>query len=95
MQLSTSLTFPQLLTKWSATLNPIIAIKFLNGNAVNGIALLANTPQQINHGLGRNQVGFFLTDQNAAASVYRVEPFNAQSITLEASANVTINLWCY
>lgn len=82
-------------TQWSAQLNPILANPILNGLAVNNIVLVANTPRTINHGLGRNQIGWFLTDQNAFASIGRTQPFNSQTLTLESNANVTINLWVY
>lgn len=94
-QLSSNLTFEQMLTKWSGQLNPLLANKLIQGVALDNIVLIANTPQTINHYLGKNQSGFIVTDQTAAASIYRTQPFNSKNITLEANATVTINLWVY
>jgi hypothetical protein len=92
-QLSSNLTFEQLLTKWSGTLNPLLANLLLQGQPMWSVSLVASTPRTLNHGLGRMQLGFIVTDQNAAASIFRTQPFNSQTITLESSADVTINLW--
>lgn len=92
-QLSNKLPYEQMLTKWSATLNPFLANLLIQGQPLNGIILVANTPQTLNHNLGRNQIGFVITDQNAVASIYRTQSFNSETITLESNATVTINLW--
>lgn len=94
-KLSTSLPYSQMLPLWAAQLNPLLANLIMQGKALNDVVLVANTPKTLNHGLGKNQTGFFVTDIQSAAMVYRTQPFNAQTITLEASANCTINLWVY
>lgn len=94
-QLSKSLTFPQMLSKWSGQLNPLLANLFVQGSQISGITLIASTPQAINHLLGKMQTGWVITDQDAAASIYRTEPFNMSILTLEASADCTISLWVY
>lgn len=94
-QLSSNLPWQEANPKWAASLNPLIANLLMQGSQLGPIVLVANTPQTLNHYLGKMQTGFFPTDQNAAASIYRTQPFNAKTITLESSANVTINLWCY
>lgn len=95
MQLSTNLPFEQMITRWASILNPIIAIQLLQGRPLEKLSLLANTPKTINHFLGRNQVGFIITDQTDFASIRRTEPWNSQTLTLESNADVTINLWNY
>ena len=92
-QLSTKLPYDQMLTKWSSALNPILANLLVQGLPLESVILVANTPQVLNHSLGRTQVGFIITDQSAAASIFRTQPLNDQTITLESNANVTINLW--
>jgi hypothetical protein len=82
-------------TQWASQLNPLLGNPIMRGLALNAISLVANVPQTLNHRLSRNQIGWIITDQNAAAEIYRTQPFNAQTITLESSANVTINIWCY
>lgn len=80
---------------WASTLNPIVANPILSGKAVDSITLTANTPLTINHGLARNQVGWFITDQVGAASVARTKPLNSLTLTLEATAATVITLWVY
>ena len=94
-QLSSSLPWQEANPKWASALNPILANLLMQGSQFGPIVFVANTPQTLNHYLGKMQNGFFVTDQNAAASIYRTQPFNSKTITLESSANVTIQLWCY
>lgn len=82
-------------TTWSQQINPVLRNAILNGHPLNDIILVANTPQAINHLLSKKQQGWFITDINANASVWRTEPFNSQTLTLEADANVTISMWVY
>lgn len=95
MNLPLNLTLSATQTQWAAMLNPLLRLAILDGVATEGIVLVANTPQAISHHLSRTQIGWFVVDINAAAIVYRTQPFNSQSITLEATANCTINIWCY
>lgn len=95
MQLSTNLPFEQMLTKWAGTLNPVLAIQMLQGTPLTNVKLLSGVPQALDHLLQRNQIGWMITDQNAAASIFRTQPFNSNTITLQSSADVTINLWNY
>lgn len=96
MQLPTGLIpYAQMLTKWSAILNPLIANPITQGIQIQSISLAANTPLEINHGLGRSPIGWFLTDITTAANVFRTDVFNPTNITLEASANTVISIWIY
>jgi len=82
-------------TRWKSELDPVIQSPLWQGNQINSIALVASTPMVINHKLGRMMQGWIIVDKNAAAEVYRTQPFNSQTLTLESSANVTVNIWCY
>lgn len=93
--LSTSLPLPLMLTKWASQLNPVLSNIMVQGKAVNGVILAANTPLVINTQLGRVQQGYIITDQNSAANVWRTQPYNDLTLTLEASANTTLNLWVF
>ncbi len=95
MQLSTKLPWELAQTKWSSILNPILALPMLNGNQVDGIKLLANTPQAINHLLQRLPQGWFLFDNTADTAVWRTEAFNSLTITLESSLDTTISIWVF
>jgi hypothetical protein len=65
---------------------------FIGGNILPGITLTANTPLAINHGLGRQPVIWTLTDNNAAAIIYRTK-WDQNTITLEANGNCVISIW--
>jgi hypothetical protein len=78
-------------TSWASSLNPLLT------NPLNGVNILKNVVlksgnNQINHLLGRVQQGWFLTDIQGSATVYRSKPFNDSFITLNSSANVTVNI---
>ncbi len=94
-QLSPKLPWELAQTRWSGTLNPVLAIPFLNGNQVQDVALKANTPLAINHLLQRTPQGWFLTDNTANTAIWRTSDFNSLTITLEASANTTISFWIF
>ena len=93
MSLSTRLPFDQLLTKWSSELNPLLANPLNNSQILENVVLIDGT-NVINHKLGRVMQGWFIIDQNAAASIYRVptSPFNNLTLTLSSSAAVTVNI---
>lgn len=90
-QLSSSLTFDQLQSKWSAQLNPILANPATNPNILPVIALKTGV-NVINHGLGRIQQGWLQFDVDAAITVYRSQPFNTTTLTLIASGPANIIL---
>ena len=77
------------------TLNPIIANSLLQGLPITNVKLVANTPLQINTGLNRMQTGYIITDQQNNATVWRTQPFNKSTLTLEANANCVLNLWVF
>lgn len=94
-QLSTKLPWDLAQTKWAASINPVLALPILNGNEVDGINLVANKPQAINHLLQRMPLGWFLLDNTANTVVWRTASFTTTTITLQSSANTTINLWVF
>lgn len=81
-------------TRWAEDLNPV-----LNNAVVNGVLLksvvLANGVTVVNHKLGRTPQGWFIADINAAATIYRSQPFDPLTLTLTSNAAVTINLWVF
>lgn len=79
---------------WAQSLNPILANAILSGTPLSNIALIVGA-KTINHGLGRLMQGWFLTDVNGPAVVYRSQPMNASTLTLTSSALATVNLWVY
>lgn len=91
VQLPIKIPFELMLTKWSSILNPFLA------NTLNGVSLLTNIPlvsgtNKIPHLLGQMQTGWFLTDIDGAAVIYRNQPFNINFLFLSSSAPVTVSL---
>ena len=81
--------------KLSVALNPILNLPIINGLQLNNIKLAATTPLAINHLLQRMPQGWVVTDNNSNVTIWRTQPYNTNTITLEASAATTISLWVY
>jgi hypothetical protein len=69
------LSLSLLQSSWSSDLNPLIA------NPVNSVNVLKNISLKIgsnviNHKLGRNMQGWFITDIDGVATIYRSAPMN-------------------
>lgn len=90
------LQLPQMQTQWSAILNPVIANPISNGLQLSSVVLQSGT-NVINHTLQRQMRGWFLTDIDAVATVYRPATayFNKLTLTLVTSAPATVALWVY
>lgn len=86
----------QMQTQWASTLNPVIANDLINGLQLTGKALINGTTT-MNHTLGRKMVGWFVTDIDGVASIYkpRTAAFNEKTLTLVSNAAVTVNIWVY
>lgn len=82
-------------TRVKSLLDPVLASQLLSGNLLTNIQLSATSPTNINHKLGRMQVGWMLADQNAQARIYRSRPLNAHTLTLSSDANVVVSLWTF
>ncbi len=77
--------------QWASQLNPIIASPLSSVSILENINLI-NGATTINHGLGRTLKGWFLTDINGVATVYRSQPFNDKTLTLTSNAIVTTSI---
>ena len=82
-------------SQWSAPLNKLLATTIVQGLQINGIELTASTPKSIPHTLCRTMQGYFISSQSANAVIWMTGSFNASTLTLESSANVTVSLWVY
>lgn len=94
-QLSSNLPWDLAANKWATTINRVLAVPIVNGYQLDDIVLTSGVTKQINHLLQRRQQGWFIVDQNAAASVFRTAPFNALTLSLQSNADVTISIWVY
>lgn len=87
-------TFIQMQTAWKSQLDPVLANPLVDGILLKNVAL-DNGETQINHLLGRKPLGWFLVDQNAAASIYRAQPMTILTLTLFSDSAVTVSLWVF
>lgn len=86
--------FAMMLTRWKSQLDPVIANPIVLGSQLSSIAL-TTTAKTVPHTLGRTQLGWFITDTNAAATVFRTGDFNPENMVLTASAACTVSIWVY
>lgn len=77
--------------RWKSLLDPVIAAPMTGVSVLQEISLVTGK-NVINHKLGTTLQGWFLTDQNAAAMIYRSAPFSSTTLTLTSSAPVTVNI---
>lgn len=79
---------------WVAQLNPLLASPISKGLLLNNIALSSGA-NVINHKLSRNMQGWFITDIDNAASIYRSAPFNNSTLTLTSNVTCNVALWVF
>ena len=76
--------------QWAAQLNPVLADPFFP-SIISNVSLINGTTV-INHKLGRMMQGWFITDINGAATIYRSKPLNNLTLTLTSNAAVTVSI---
>lgn len=84
----------QLVVRWKAILDPIIAIPANQSLILSGIKLVNGT-NVINHTLARNLVGWIIIGINGVAEIYDTQASNqnpSQTLILISNAAVTVNL---
>lgn len=86
--------FSLMQNQWATQLNPMLSNPLNSVLILKNIALI-NGVTIVNHLLSRTQQGWFLTDINAAATIYRSQPFNSQTLTLTSDAACTVNIGVY
>lgn len=79
---------------WKTQLDPLTQLALTQGVLLKN-QTLKNGVTVINHLLSRMQQGWFITDINGAAQIYRSAPFNDSTLTLTSNAAVIINLWVF
>src|SRR5712671_4951391 len=77
--------------RWASQLNPVLGNPMTNMSILKNITL-ASGNNVINHKLAQLQQGWIITDIQGAATIYRSQPFNDKTLTLNSSAPVTISL---
>lgn len=79
---------------WATQLEPLIAFPPNKGKLIKDV-VLAIGANKIDHRLGRQPQGWIIADINAAATVYRSEPFNDLTLTLTSNAAATAQIWVF
>lgn len=92
--LSTKLPWDLANTKWAAQLNPLLSNQLMQGQLITGIKLI-NGVTTFNHLLSRQMIGWMLVDIDAAATVFRSQPLNDKTLTLNSNAAATVAVWCF
>lgn len=93
-QLPQKLPLDMMQSKWASQLNPLLANPIMSGLALSNISIVTGS-NVINHKLGQMQQGWFITDINASANIYRSASFNNLTLTLISDNPCTISLWVY
>lgn len=86
--------FAMMLTQWKSQIDPVVANSIVLGSQLTAVTL-STTATTVPHKLGRTQLGWFVTDINAAATIFRTGDFNTTSMTLTASATCVVDIWVY
>lgn len=77
----------------SLLLNPV-----LDGNLIEEISLIGGVSKSINHGLGRNLRGWFLTRNSSEAVVWDEQLTNNmvdKTLILQSSDDCVISIWVF
>lgn len=81
-------------TAWAGQLNTILKNPLLSGLLLKGVDLVVGS-NVINHKLDRMQQGWFTTDQQEVATIYRTQDFNSKTLTLYSDLAVTVDLYVF
>lgn len=86
----------QLQDATSAVFQDIVTREILDGQIITGIELLFGTPSSVSHKLSRPFTGYLVIRKNAASEIWD-SPSTAPSsiLVLNASVNVTIDIWVF
>lgn len=80
--------------RWASELNPVLSNPLNNVRVLQNVQLASGT-NVINHGLGQTQQGWFLTDIQGAAVIYRNANFNSTTLSLHSDASVVVSIGVY
>lgn len=83
--------FQQMQNTWASQLNPLLANPLNSINIIKGVKLINGTIT-FNHKLGRMMQGWFITDIDTAATIYRSAALNDKTLTLTSNASALVNV---
>ena len=76
----------------------IASRQILDGRLIRDVDLVSSADNVINHGLGRDLIGWLVVGINAAATIYDKQSTNDLrhlTLILDASANCRVNVWVF
>lgn len=79
-------------------LNSILPKQILDGRIIKNVLVTSGTPKNVDHGLGRELVGWFSILNSANSVVWDSQGSNTsrdKTLVLNASATTTISLWVF
>lgn len=80
-----------------APLRRLLSVPFIDGILIADIALGSASPALIQHGLGRDWVGWWPVDIFGNGRIYRVTstPTTGTILPLQATASITASIWVF
>lgn len=96
-ELSSNLPWELANSKWSASLNPVLANPLMAGRMINSVSLTTGV-NTINHGLQRKLRGYFVVLKSADVTLYDSQMTNQQAdltLILNASGAATVSLYVF
>lgn len=96
-ELSSNLPWDLANSKWSASLNPLLANPLMGGRLLNGIVLTTGV-NNINHGLQRKLRGYIVVMKSANVTLYDSQLTNQMpdfTLILNASGAATVSLYVF
>lgn len=90
------LDLPKMQTTWAQQLDPVIANLLVNGQLLKGIELNSGITV-VNHRLGRQLQGWFLSAPKGPAIVSQAsqQPNPTLTLTVNSTAAITTDMWVY
>jgi hypothetical protein len=96
-QLPQKLPIDLMQQRWASQLNPVLANLLVQGQLLPNIVLLSGA-NVINHKLGRDLIGWFITRKNDAANIYDTQDINQMpdlTLNLTSDMTVKISVWVF
>lgn len=88
----------QVLQRIKLILEEITAKKLIDGSLLTGVALTTGSANNVPHKLGRDIVGYLITQRSADCRIWDGQLTNTQKdkfLILQTSANVTVDIWVF
>lgn len=94
MNLPIKLQPDQMQTRWKSILDPVLENPLNSVTLLKDVSLKVGT-NSVNHLLQKVQQGWFFTDIQGPATIYRSAPFNDKTLVLTSSAAIIVSLGVY